>query len=463
MIRFLRGEFGMIQHIFNKQQQFFYSQETKSEAFRRKQLKTLKKAIKKYETAIEQALYEDLHKSRFEAYTTEIGLLYTEINFMLDNLSKWIEKQPVPSPFTHVGAKSYLMREPYGVTLIIAPWNYPFQLSIAPLIGAIAAGNCAVLKPSEYSPNTSTIIRNMMKEFFDEQFIAVVEGGVPETTALLNLPFDYIFFTGSTQVGKIIMEKASQHLTPITLELGGKSPTIVDSSANLKLAAKRIVWGKFTNAGQTCVAPDFIYVHNKVYKKFLTYLKQEIEHFFGKHPLQHSSYGKIINRKHFDRLLPFLQDGTTYVGGQYNQSTLKIEPTILTDITWDHSIMKDEIFGPILPVLTYNRLETIISILQKKPKPLALYLFTEKQKIEDLVLSNLAFGGGCINDTLYHLANSHLPFGGVGPSGIGRYHGKYSFDTFTHEKSILKQTTSFDLPVRYPSNLTLPIIKKLMK
>lgn len=434
-----------------KQKSFFRSGKTKDISFRIEALQKLRIAIQNHEDDLLKALKIDLNKSEFEAYTTEIGILLSEISFILSNLKSWVKPEKVKTPMTHVGTTGYINSEPYGVTLIIAPWNYPFQLAIAPLIGAIAAGNCAIIKPSELTPKTSGVLAKLIQETFEEEYISAILGGVETSTALLNESLDYIFFTGSVSVGKIIMEAAAKHLTPVTLELGGKSPTIVHEDAKLKLAAKRIAWGKFINAGQTCVAPDYVYVHQSIKTEFLNELKKAIHELYGDIPLQNEDYTHIVSEKHFNRLQSFLNNGSIYTGGKTKSEGLIIEPTVLTDITWEDPVMQDEIFGPILPILNYSNLSEVIEGIQHHPKPLALYIFSEDMNIQQKVLNSVSFGGGCINDTVYHLSSPYLPFGGVGPSGSGAYHGKASFDTFSHKKSILKQTTLFDIPFRYPN------------
>lgn len=454
----------MVGEMLDNQRKFFHSGATRDYTFRVKQLKKFRNMLKKYDSSIYQALKKDLNKSKHEALTTEIGILHTEVNFALKHLKKWMEETPVLAPLTHKGTDSYITYEPYGVALVISPWNYPIQLALAPAIGAIAAGNTIVLKPSELAPHTSTLLREMIEDTFPAHYFTVIEGGIETSEQLLAQRFDYIFFTGSTAVGKIIMEKASKHLTPVTLELGGKSPAIVDEDCHLTYSAKRIIWGKYTNAGQTCVAPDYLYIHEKIYPKFLKALQKQINHLYGQEPLKNENYVRIINEKHFRRLKSYLNDGKIIHGGKVNERTLTIEPTIITGITWDSAVMQEEIFGPILPVLTFSDLDEVIATLQEKEKALALYYFGESKRNEAKLLQSVPFGGGCVNDTLYHLANPHLPFGGVGPSGMGAYHGKYSFETFSHRKSILKQTTKFDLPVRYPGGkIVQALAKKLLK
>ena len=409
--------------IVDQQRTFFNTGKTKEYEFRKNQIKRINKMIQSYENEFYHALKSDLNKSEHEAFTTEIGILYAEIDFTLKHLKSWMADEQVPSPVTHTGAKSFIHKEPYGTVLVIAPWNYPVQLALLPVISAIAAGNTVVLKPSELAPHTARLLSKLVNQYFDDAFFTVVEGGIDESNALLEERFDYIFFTGSPEVGKIIMEKASVHLTPVTLELGGKSPAIVDKDANIKLSAKRIVWGKYTNAGQTCVAPDYVYVHEKVYKVFLKQVKKEIIKLYGKNPLENENYVRIINKKHFNRIRGLLKDGSVSYGGEYDRLTLKIAPAIIENITWDDPIMKDEIFGPLLPVLAFSKLDEAIETIKDNEKPLALYYFGNQRKQIDRIIHEVSYGGGCVNDTLYHLANPHLPFGGIGNSGMGNYHG----------------------------------------
>ncbi|MFC4022857.1 aldehyde dehydrogenase [Oceanobacillus longus] len=450
--------------VVDNQRSFFLNGNTVDYQFRKNQLQKLRDMLKDNEGKIYRALKRDLNKSNHETLTTELGMLYLEIDLALKNLRVWMEPDKVQSPITHKGSKSYIMKEPFGVVLVIAPWNYPLQLAIAPVIGAIAAGNCVVIKPSEHAKATSALLSSMINQTFDSSYITVVEGAEEASEALLKQRFDYIFFTGSSQIGKIVLRAASEYLTPVTLELGGKSPVIVDEDANINFAAKRIVWGKFTNAGQTCVAPDYVYVHEKAKFKLLKAMKKYIKTLYGREPLKNEDFTRIINEKQFDRLEKFLSEGSVLHGGNTNRESLMIEPTILDKITWEDSIMKDEIFGPILPVLTFTNIEDALFKIKRMEKPLALYYFGENEKMQQQVMEYVSFGGGSINDTLYHLANPHLPFGGVGNSGMGAYHGKYSFDTFTHKKSILKQTTKFDMPFRYPGNkMASKVVKNLMK
>ncbi|MBM7552375.1 aldehyde dehydrogenase (NAD+) [Thalassobacillus pellis] len=420
--------------------------------------------LKDYESDILDALHRDLNKSEYEAYATEIGFLYGEIDLHRNRLKEWMEPAKVKNPLSHKGSKSYIIKEPYGTALVISPWNYPINLALAPVIGAISAGNTVVLKPSELTPNVSALLNKMIANTFDPALFKVIEGGKETSEELLDQHFDYIFFTGSVQVGKSVMEKASRHLTPVTLELGGKSPAIIHKDAKLDLAAKRIVWGKFMNAGQTCIAPDYLYVHRDVKTKLLAKIKKYIKIFYGRQPLENNHFTKIVNKQHFDRLSNYLNNGTLITGGNTDRENLKMEPTLLDNIGWQDEVMKEEIFGPILPVLTYIDLNEAIDNIRDQEKPLALYYFGEKEHEQRLVTETLSFGGGCINDTLLHIANPNLPFGGVGMSGIGSYHGKASFDTFSHAKSMTKQTTKFDYGFRYPgSKLGLKLIKKIMK
>jgi len=450
--------------LLEKQKLFFHSDKTKDIKFRLDALKALQESVKQNEQPLMDALKADLNKSEFDSYTTEIMIVLEEIKFTIKHLQSWAKPHKVKTPITHIGSTSYIYPEPYGAALIIAPWNYPFQLAIAPLIGAIAAGNCAVIKPSELTPTTSALFARMMSDIFPEEYIAVVQGGVETSQALLAEKFDYIFFTGSVPVGRIIMEAAAKNLIPVTLELGGKSPCIVHHDANLKLAAKRIAWGKYVNAGQTCVAPDYLYLHKEIKQEFITLFREAIIELYGNNPLKNPEFTRIVSVKHFERLRSFLDNGELTIGGNYNSDNLMIEPTVLLNINWEDPIMQDEIFGPILPVMEYSQLDEVISGIDHHPKPLALYLFTESDNVQERVLESIAFGGGCINDTVYHLGSPHLPFGGVGSSGIGAYHGKGSFDTFSHEKSILKQSTRFDLPFRYPNVKDgLKKVKKFIK
>ena len=412
-------------------------------------LQRLEKAIKKQEKEIQEALHLDLHKSPMESYMTEIGMTLAEITFVKKHLKSWAKDQKILTPIAQFPARSFIKSEPYGVALIMSPWNYPFLLCMDPLIGAIAAGNCCILKPSNYSPKTSAMISKLIRECFVEEYVTVVEGGREENAALLEERFDYIFFTGGVTVGKLVMEKAARHLTPVTLELGGKSPCIIEKSANVKLAAKRIVFGKFLNSGQTCVAPDYVLVQEEVLEEFLRYATLYTKKMLGEHPLNNQNYPKIINEKHYHRVLNLIEPDKVVFGGKGNDESLQIEPTIMRDITANSPVMQEEIFGPILPVLSFKTLKEAERFVIDRPKPLACYLFTQNKAAEKHMLEHLSFGGGCINDTIIHLASSRLGFGGVGASGMGNYHGKFSFDTFSHKKSIVKKYNWLDLPFRY--------------
>ncbi|EEM00462.1 aldehyde dehydrogenase ywdH [Bacillus mycoides DSM 2048] len=458
------GECMSISSIVNKQKEYFYKGHTRSLETRKNNLKKLYEGIQRFEDEIFQALKLDLNKSVHESFTTEIGYVLKEISFQMKHISSWSKPKRVRTALTHFGSKGKVVPEPYGVTLIIAPWNYPFQLAIAPLVGALAAGNTVVLKPSELTPNVSKVLTRMLGELFPEELVSVVEGGAEESTALLKEPFDYIFFTGSVGIGKVVMEAAAKKLTPLTLELGGKSPCIVHKDAKLDVTARRIVWGKFLNAGQTCVAPDYMYVHSSVKEQLIEALRHEIAEQYGKDALQNDNYVRIVSERHFERLCTFLQDGKPVIGGNYTKETLHIEPTVLTNVTWQSAVMEDEIFGPILPIIEYDKIEEVIETIQYHPKPLALYVFSEDRKVQEKVTSNISYGGGCINDVVYHLATPYLPFGGVGSSGLGSYHGEQSFRTFSHYKSILSQSTAFDMKIRYSSTKSaLKFIRKLLK
>ncbi len=454
-----------IQAVVKKQRKYFDSGATKEVAFRLWALKKLRSAIITNESRIKAALKKDLNKSEFESYMTEIGMVLEELSTLIKHTPKWAAAKCVRTPLAQFAGSSFILPEPYGVVLVMSPWNYPFQLSITPLVGAMAAGNCVILKPSAYAPNVSQVMADILSECFPQKYIAVIQGGRQENQELLEQKFDYIFFTGGAEVGKLVMEKASRFLTPVSLELGGKSPCIVDKTADLNLAARRIVFGKFLNSGQTCVAPDYLYVHETVKKELIIYLKKYIFEFFGSHPLKNPDYPKIINEKHFNRIMGLLE-GERILEGGYGWGNsgdsqgraadsvddsipYRIAPTIIDRVTIDSAIMQEEIFGPVLPVMTFKHIKEVAGYVNSKPKPLALYLFTADKRIENYILKNISFGGGCINDTIIHLANSKLGFGGVGESGMGSYHGKYSFDTFSHKKSIIKKANWIDLPMRY--------------
>ncbi|MBY0204820.1 aldehyde dehydrogenase [Paenibacillus cucumis Kampfer et al. 2016] len=422
------------------QRTFFNTGQTKQVEYRIQALQNLKEGIEKYQQRILDALRADLNKSEAEGYGSEIRIVLGELDYTLEHLREWATPRNVPTSSAMPDAASTIYPEPYGVALIIAPWNYPFQLAFGPLIGAIAAGNCAVIKPSELTPATSRLINDLIQDIYPEEYIAVMEGEVETSTALLNEKFDYIFFTGSTGVGRIVMKAAAEHLTPVTLELGGKSPAIVHRDADLKLAAQRLVRGKFLNAGQTCVAPDYLVVDEQVHDQLIEEIRAEVRDKFGDDVMQNKDFPHIVNTRNFDRLNAFLTNGKTLMGGRSNRDQLMIEPTVLGDIDWDSPVMQEEIFGPILPVFTYRDLNPMLDEIARRPKPLALYLFTENEAVQEQVLNQVSFGGGCINETLSHMTSHYLPFGGVGESGMGSYHGQQSFEVFSHHKSILKRT-----------------------
>ncbi|CAC7867824.1 Aldehyde dehydrogenase [Staphylococcus aureus] len=443
---------NIIEQKFYDSKAFFNTQQTKDISFRKEQLKKLSKAIKSYESDILEALYTDLGKNKVEAYATEIGITLKSIKNARKELKNWTKTKNVDTPLYLFPTKSYIKKEPYGTVLIIAPFNYPFQLVFEPLIGAIAAGNTAIIKPSELTPNVARVIKRLINETFDANYIEVIEGGIEETQTLIHLPFDYVFFTGSENVGKIVYQAASENLVPVTLEMGGKSPVIVDETANIKVASERICFGKFTNAGQTCVAPDYILVHESVKDDLITALSKTLREFYGQNIQQSPDYGRIVNLKHYHRLTSLLNSEQMNIvfGGHSDEDERYIEPTLLDHVTSDSAIMQEEIFGPILPILTYQSLDEAIAFIHQRPKPLSLYLFSEDENATQRVINELSFGGGAINDTLMHLANPKLPFGGVGASGMGRYHGKYLFDTFTHEKSYIFKSTRLESGVHLP-------------
>lgn len=452
--------------VFKKQKSYFNSGITKDIRFRLSALKKLKMIIKENEDNILKALKKDLGKSDFEGYATELGMVYEEINLHIKNIKKWSKREKRKTPISYFPAKSYVYKEPYGVTLIIGPFNYPFQLVIAPLIGAISAGNTAVIKPSENVRNISILLEELINENFEEEFIKVVGSldGKEFVTELLELPFDYIFFTGSVNVGKIIMEKAAKNLTPITLELGGKSPCIVDKDARLELAAKRIVWGKFLNAGQTCVAPDYLYVHKDVKEELLELIIGELNTQFGENSYESDDYPRIVNSRAIDRLKSYIEDSEVYYGGKVDRDNKYIEPTLLTNVDVNSPVMTEEIFGPILPVITFSHIKEAIEFINKREKPLALYYFSESKDSVKNIIKFTTSGGVTINDTVIHVANPHLPFGGVGNSGLGKYHGKESFEAFTHNRAIMERGTFVEFNVRFaPYGKKIGLIRKLMK
>ncbi len=418
-------------------------------SLRKERILKLKKSIQEKELLINQALREDLGKSTFETYATEIGFILDEIGHTLKNIDDWSKPKKVKTPLTLFPGKSTVYPDAYGVVLIISPWNYPFQLCLSPLIGAVAAGNRVVIKPSEFAPKTSSVIQLILEDVFKKDEVILVEGGVEETQILLKQKFDYIFFTGSTMVGKIIMKAASEYLTPVTLELGGKSPCLIEESANLDIAAKRCAWGKFLNAGQTCVAPDYVLVPRHLQEEFISKLKNHLQSFYG-NVKSSKDYPRIINEKHFDRLMSLVIPEKLAIGGESIREEKYISPTVMKDVSWNDKVMEDEIFGPLLPIIPYDSLQEAIEHIVSRPKPLAFYVFSENESKRQEIITKVPFGGGCINDTVIHLANPNLPFGGVGTSGIGSYHGKKSFDTFTHYKSVFEQGSLVDIPLRYP-------------
>ena len=438
-----------IHEIVTAQREYFYTGATLDIDFRINALKKLKAYVQSHESETAKAIALDLGKSSFESYMCETGMVLSELTHMLKHTRSYAKEKRVLTPLAQFHSRSYKKPSPYGVTLIMSPWNYPFMLTIEPLIDAIAAGNTAVLKPSAYSPHTSELIKKMVADCFDPQFVTVVTGGRAENTCLLGEHFDYIFFTGSQAVGKEVMRQASANLTPVTLELGGKSPCIVDRRCNLKLAARRIVFGKLLNCGQTCVAPDYIYCDRKIKDKLVRQIIRQINRQYTTEPLKNPDYGKIINEKHFRRLLGLIDKEKVVAGGNYNEETLQIEPTVLDNVTFEDAVMQEEIFGPLLPIITYDSIDEAIEKINSMAHPLAVYVFTSRGRLANKVMERCDFGGGCINDTLIHLATSEMGFGGFGESGMGAYHGEEGFRTFTHYKSIVNKKTWPDLSIRY--------------
>ena len=448
--------------ILQQQKTFFNSHATKDLDFRKAQLQKLKKVVKSNEKLLYDAIYQDFGKSEFETFGTEISFIYKDIDYYLKNLKSFAKPKNVLTNIVNQMGSSKIVFEPLGNCLVIGAWNYPYQLTLTPVIAAIAAGNTCMIKPSELPENTMKAMAKLINENFDAQFLYVVEGGVEETTAILKLRFDKIFFTGSPRVGKIVYKAAAEHLTPVTLELGGKSPAFVTEKADLQIAAKRIVWGKFINAGQTCVAPDYLYVAENIKAKFLKVLIEEIKKRNYTDNVDH--YCKIINERNFDRLEKMIDREKVVYGGETNREKRYISPTVLDHVTWEDAVMQEEIFGPILPILTYKNLETAMQTVVEGEKPLSAYLFSNDAKEQELFTEKLSFGGGCINDTLMHLSNDRLPFGGVGNSGIGHYHGKFGFIAFSHQKAILKKSNYLEPELKYPpySDAKLNILKKLL-
>ncbi|AMM51271.1 aldehyde dehydrogenase [Rufibacter sp. DG15C] len=433
-----------------QQKAFFATGQTRDVGYRKEMLQRLANAIVQEQDSINQALAADFHKPAFETYATETAIVLSEIKFVLKYLDKWAKPRKVKSSFLNFPSKDYIYSEPYGVSLVIGAWNYPFQLTLSPLIGSMAAGGCTILKPSELTSATSQLITELIEKHFPPEYITVAQGGPEVSQELLELPFDKIFFTGSTAVGKLVTQAAARQLIPVTLELGGKSPCLVDETANLQVAAQRIVWGKFLNAGQTCVAPDYVLVQESVKDQLLGQLQKTILQFYTDTPQQSPDYARIINNRHFERLQKLIQQSTIYFGGQTDAQQRYIAPTLLTDVTWEQPVMQEEIFGPLLPVLTFKTLPEALHQINQREKPLALYFFSKNTAAHEMVLAQTSSGGACINDTLSHLANPHLPFGGVGTSGQGNYHGKASFEAFSHQKSVLKKPFWPEVNLRYP-------------
>lgn len=450
--------------ILEKQTALFASNQTKNTTFRIAQLKKLLKVLKANEPLLNEALYKDFKKSPFETYETELALIYHEIKLAIRKLGAWARTKRVSSGLSNFPGKSFIIPEPFGNVLVIGAWNYPYQLSILPAVSALAAGNTVIIKPSELSLNASQAMSKIINENFDKGILHVIEGGIEETTVLLKHPFNYIFYTGSTAVGKIIMQAASENLTPVALELGGKSPTIVEKDAHLKMAAKRIVWGKFLNGGQTCVAPDYLLVHESIKEKLIVEIKNQIRLIHGENPMDSEAFVRIINARHFHRLVKLIDEKRIIIGGNTCENELYIDPTVLDNVSFDDEVMKEEIFGPILPIITYDNLDWAIAQIKARPKPLALYLFSNSISVQKKVLNEVSFGGGAINDVIMHLANSKLPFGGVGHSGMGNYHGEYGFKAFSHYKSVIKKTNWFEPWFKYPPYTSgkLELIRKIL-
>jgi aldehyde dehydrogenase (NAD+) len=441
----------------------FASGRTRGVRDRLELLLSLEQAIRSNESRIGEALSMDLGKSAFESYGHESGLVLEELRHIRTHLRRWARPKRTYTPLHLWIGSSRVYREPYGVVLIIAPWNYPFLLTMSPLVGALSAGNCVVIKPSEYAPATASVVADIVGSALPAGVAAVVQGDAEVSESLVNSPVNYIFYTGGAEVGKNVMRAASERLCPVTLELGGKSPCLVAADADIEVAARRIVWGKFLNAGQTCVCPDYVYVHETVRDRLLAAMKENVEKLYGEDPGTSPDYGRIIHDRHFDRLSAYLSNGSVVTGGRTDRQARYIAPTILTDITWEDPVMQEEIFGPILPVLTYRSLDEVTQIMNSKPRPLALYIFTRNRAAAAGIIRELPFGGGCVNDTVMHIASFHLPFGGTGSSGMGGYHGRYSFETFSHRKGVLFHTNRFDLPIRYPPyRQNLPLLKRIL-
>ena len=453
-----------ISTLVQSQKQFFSTQQTKDISFRKHALKKLQRELIRRENDIIKALNGDFKKSEYEAVMTETSIVLAELRMMLKNIHSWSKPKRILPSLLNFPSSAKIYKEQYGTALIIAPWNYPYQLAFAPLLGPVAAGNTVVLKPSELTPNTSKITKEIIEAVFDKNHVAVIEGGVSVSQELLAQRWDYIFFTGSVPVGKIVAKAAAEHLTPVTLELGGKSPCVIDETANIKLAAKRLVWGKFINGGQTCIAPDYLLIHKSVKNKFVTHFKEELIKAYGDNPKKTDDYPRIVNTKNYDRLALMLENENCLVGGQTDRNDNYIAPTIIDEPSLDSEVMKGEIFGPIFPLISYENEQDIATILAKYDKPLALYVFTTRNSFAKKMITDYSFGGGTINDTTVHFANHRLPFGGVGESGIGGYHGKQTFETFTHSKGVVTRGNWLDVPTRYaPYKGKLKQLKTLMK
>ncbi len=457
-------ELAYIPEVIAKQKSYFRKGETLDVSFRVKQLKKLKKAVEENMDAIHKALFDDLGKSEAEAYLTETGVTLKEIEAAILSVEKWARPRKVSTPLFFVPAKSKILPEPFGTTLIISPWNYPFQLLISPIVGALAAGNTIVCKPSECAPATAKVVEKILTDIYPPEYVAVIQGGVPESTALLRERFDFIFFTGSTHVGRIVYQAAAKYLTPVVLELGGKSPCIVDKDIHLENTARRIVWGKHMNLGQTCIAPDYLFVHKSVKGKLIERMKEKVKQFYGDDPQKSEDYGRIINHKNFDRLASMIDQDKVIFGGQTDRDDKYIAPTFMDNVSREDAVMQEEIFGPILPIMEYESLDEVIDFVNEGEKPLALYMFSKNDKNVRRVLKECSSGGACVNDTVMHFANANLPFGGVGESGIGAYHGEASFEVFSHKKSVLHKSFAMDLDIRYaPWKKNLSKLKFLMK
>ena len=448
--------------IFNNQRDFYKSHQTKDISFRKENLIKLQKILKSNEERLYQAIYIDFRKSKFDTYANELSIIYAEIKYFLKNIERLSKPQKVKTNLANVPGKSYIYKEPLGCALVIGAWNYPYQLTLAPIVSAIAAGNTCMIKPSELPENTMSLMAELINNNFPSNYLYVVEGGIPETTEILKYPFDKIFFTGSPKVGKIVYQAASKNLTPVTLELGGKSPAIVTKSADLDVAAKRIVWGKFLNGGQTCIAPDYVLVEESIQDEFLKRLKKQLEEANYEDGAEH--YVSIINKRNFDRILGLIEQKKIFYGGKTNEATYYIQPTVLLNVGWEDAVMQEEIFGPVLPVLSFNNLQETLGRINKLDKPLAAYLFTNIKTEKELFLQNISFGGGCVNDTIMYIANGNLPFGGVGNSGIGNYHGEFGFNCFSHQKSVIKKAVWGEPNLKYPpyTEKKLNWLKRLM-